>query len=45
MQHLDQEIATKDKTIETLRLKLAEMRKIMRPNKKALFGYDSYAGS
>jgi hypothetical protein len=42
---LDQEITSKDRIIESLKLKLVEIRKIIRPNKKSLFGYDSYEGS
>lgn len=36
---------SKDRIIESLKLKLVEIRKIIRPNKKSLFGYDSYEGS
>lgn len=41
---LDENIRYSEKVIETLKLKLNEMKKIFRPTKKSLFGYDNYTG-
>lgn len=41
---LDENIRYSEKVIETLKLKLNEIKKIFRPTKKSLFGYDNYTG-
>jgi len=41
---LDENIRYSDKVIEALKLKLKEVKKIQKPPKKSLFGYDSYTG-
>jgi chromosome segregation ATPase len=40
---LEENIRYSDKVIETLKNKLKELKKITKPTKKSLFGYDSYS--
>lgn len=41
---IEENIKYSDKVIEALKLKLKEVKKIQKPAKKSIFGYDSYTG-
>ena len=43
--NLDENIKYDDKVIEALKTKLKEIKKIFKPPRKSLFGYDNYEGT